>query len=109
MSNQLNLLGDDFVSMSFSDQRSKCLFCEQEFDLSFKLYQNKQKVDRLREHLVVEHQFIISDLNDIDDLNGYLFYWRNKISRIGSLKSICAVIKTNTKPEDNGESVVIIQ
>ena len=105
MTNQSKWLGDDFESMSFSDEKAKCLFCDYEFDLSFKLNRSKPKIDQLRKHLVLEHQFIISDINDIDDLNGYLAYWRRRISEIADLKSICAVIKTNSKPDDVGESV----
>lgn len=104
--NDQTLLDQHFESMCFRKENAKCLFCEQEFDLSFKLHKNKQKIDQLRKHLVLNHQFIISDINEIDDLNGYLNYWRNKISKINDLKTICAVIKTNSKPEDEGESIV---
>ena len=104
MSNQSTWLDKHFESMSFSGEPAKCLFCDHEFDLSFKLNRNKTKIDRLRKHLVLEHHFIISDINDIDDLNGYLFYWRRRIGEIGDLKSICAVIKTNSRPDDFGES-----
>lgn len=92
--------------MTFTKAKVDCLFCDQQFDLAFKLNQNQQKIDQLRKHLIVEHQFIISDINDIDDLNGYLYYWRSRIGKITDLKSICALIKTNTKPEDTGESKV---
>lgn len=102
---QSSWLDKEFESMSFSSEPVKCLFCEHEFDLSFKLNRSKQRIDQLRKHLVLEHQFIISDINDIDDLNGYLFYWRRRIAEIGDLKAICAVIKTNSKPEDHADSV----
>ena len=105
MSNRSKWLPDDFESMSFSTEKAHCLFCEAEFDLSFKLNRSKPKIDQLRKHLVLEHQFIISDINDIDDLNGYLSYWRRRIAEISDLLSICAVIKTNSRPEDAGDSV----
>ena len=108
MNNEIKLLDNNFESMCFSKEKRRCLFsdCDLEFDLSFKLNKNKSKIDQLRKHLVLAHQFIISDINEIDDLNGYLFYWRSKIEKqVDCLKSICAVIKTNSK-EDEGESVV---
>lgn len=103
MSSQSTWLDKHFESMSFSGEPVKCLFCDHEFDLSFKLNRNKAKIDQLRKHLVLEHQFVISDINDIDDLNGYLFYWRRRIGEIDDLKSICAVIKTNSQSEDPAE------
>lgn len=47
-----------------------CLFCEES--------QSSENEKMLLQHLYLEHRFVISDTNDIADMNEYLKFWKEE-------------------------------
>lgn len=106
MALEYKLLPGDYQSSAFDTRTSICLLCDRTFDLSYKLHVPRTKVDKLRQHLLIDHKFVISDIGEVIDLGGYLEFWRQKFALTTDLKRFCAVIRTNSSPNDCEESQV---
>lgn len=106
MATPFQRLPADYECRAFEQPSSRCPLCERSFQVAFKLQPSRARLDQLREHLVVEHRFVISDIGEIADLDGYLRYWRRQFAGDRRLSSFCAVIRTNSRPDDLAESQV---
>ena len=90
--------------LSFPDHNSKpnfsiplfCLLCD-------KMFKNvgMEKNDALLHHLLVEHQFVIADVELIADFKSYIHYWKRRF-RESPITEFCSVININSRAEDIG-------
>jgi len=78
----------------------ECLLCDQTFDLGCS--------QNFLRHLLVDHKFVIGDVNLIWDLGSYINYWKNRFKDFptteAALLQFCTVMKTNTGEHDVFES-----
>ncbi|XP_028400631.1 zinc finger protein 277-like [Dendronephthya gigantea] len=73
-----------------------CLLCDKMFEDG-----GVKKSDALLHHLLVEHQFVIADVDLIADFKSYINYWKRRFQE-SPLTDICSVININSRAEDVG-------
>ena len=81
-----------------SIRRCECLLCPEVLDITLSDQKNYLA------HLLIAHQLVIADVNQIGDFERYATYWRRKFKdQKTSLKDVCFEICTNTGAKDKGE------
>ncbi|KAK6177340.1 hypothetical protein SNE40_015459 [Patella caerulea] len=80
-------------------EQNPCLLCEEVMD----------KKDELLAHLVMEHKFVIADVNLISNFQRYIKYWKKRLKE-QPVTDFCSVIVTNTdvKDEDPKEEFYLL-
>ncbi|RWS28625.1 zinc finger protein 277-like protein [Leptotrombidium deliense] len=91
----------------------QCILCETDFHYKTAKFDPKAEsskivVEKFKQHLLLSHKLLISDVYEIPNLIEYLNHWRNVLKDRKELRDFCAVIKTNSKPDDVGESEILI-
>lgn len=82
-----------------------CIMCDQVFEIDETRERNRRSVvDKIRSHLVKDHRFVISDIDDVPDFPAYASYWKEKLKG-RDVAEVCCVIRTNTGPNDVESSV----
>ncbi|XP_065059174.1 zinc finger protein 277-like [Rhopilema esculentum] len=76
----------------------ECLFCPK----SFISTENGAKNPVLA-HLLKEHKFVIAEVQNITNFPSYMYYWKKRLAEV-PITDVCAVIKSNTKDGDLGET-----
>jgi len=77
-----------------ADPHMECLLCDQEF-------QHPEDHQKFLKHLLLEHSFVIGDVNLIANFPAYVRYWKNKF-RTRSPSEFCS---TMTAPVNLGNGV----
>lgn len=70
-----------------------CLLCEDSFS-------HPQQEKEFLKHMMVEHRFVISEVQLIADLPSYVAYWRNKFIEAKVMTDYCTVIRMKMEGED---------
>ena len=77
----------------------ECLLCDETFDLACS--------QNFLRHLLVDHKFVIGDVNLIWDLGSYINYWKNRFKDFQTIEAALLQFCTGKKQQNIQKNIKI--